>query len=88
VSCKQFRRPLESIEDNFLTQILDRPTRDEVLLDLVFTNMEEIVAEIKIGGRLGNHILVEFMISRNVGLAKSRFRTLNVRRANKKTFKE
>lgn len=40
VGCKQFRGLLESIEDNFLFQVLPRPTRGEVLLDLVLANTE------------------------------------------------
>jgi len=52
-----------------------------MLLDLVFTNVEEIVKGIKIGGSLGcnDHALVEFVLLRNVGLAKSRVGTLNFR---------
>lgn len=43
-----------------------------MLLDLVLTNVKEIIKDIKIGGILGcsNSALVEFVISRNVGLAK------------------
>ncbi len=43
MSYKQSRRLLEYINDNFLVQVLDRPTRGEVLLDLVLTSAEEIV---------------------------------------------
>ena len=83
-SCKQSRRLLESINDNILVQVLERLTRDEVLLDLVLTSAEEIIKDIKIGGSLGcsDHALVEFMPWRNVSLAKSGVRTLNFRRAN------
>lgn len=45
VNCKQSKRILESIEDNFLVQVLDRPTRNEALLDLVLTNAGEIIKE-------------------------------------------
>jgi len=34
-SCKQSRRLLEHVEDNFLIQVLDRPTKGEALLDLL-----------------------------------------------------
>ena len=53
VSCKRSRRLLESIADNFLVQILDRPTRGEALLDLLLTNTEEIIKGVNIGGSLG-----------------------------------
>ena len=38
VGCKQSVTLLESIEGNFLVQVLDKITRGEVLLDLVLTN--------------------------------------------------
>ena len=53
VSCKQSRKLLDSIDDNFLFQILDRSTRVEALLDLVLTNVEEVIQEAKTGGSLG-----------------------------------
>ncbi|XP_048788476.1 uncharacterized protein LOC125687389 [Lagopus muta] len=83
-SCKSSRRLLESIDDSFLVQVLDRPTRGEALLDLLLTNAEEIIKGVKVGGCLGSsdHALVEFVISSDVGLAKSRTRTLNFRRAD------
>jgi len=40
---------LESVDDNFLVQVLDRLTRSELLLDLVLTNAEEIVKVINTG---------------------------------------
>jgi len=43
---KQSRRLLESVEDNFLVQILDKMTRSKVLLDLVLTSAEEIIEEV------------------------------------------
>ena len=38
--CKRSRRLMESI-DNFLVQVLDRPTSGEALLDRPLTNAEE-----------------------------------------------
>lgn len=52
VSWKQSRRLPESIEDNFLTQILDSAIRDEVLLDLVLTSVEGLIMEVKTEGSL------------------------------------
>ena len=90
VSCKQPRRLLESTEDSFLVQVLDRLTRGEVLLDLVLANAEEIIQAVKIIDTLGcsNHILAEFMISRNMGLAECGLRNLNFRRVNYRLFKD
>ena len=90
VGGRQSRRFLESVEDNFLVQVIDGPTRREALLDLVLTSAEESIREINIGGSLGcsDHALVEFVILKNAGLAKSRARTLCFRRANFRLLKE
>ena len=72
-SCKQSRRLLESINDNILVQVLERLTRDEVLLDLVLTSAEEIIKDIKIGGSLGcsDHALVGKEWSQDTELQES-----------------
>jgi len=90
VSCKRSRRLLECFDDNFLIQVLDRLTRGEALQDLLLTNVEEIIKDVKIGVSLGcgDHALVKFMISRNMGLAKSGIRTLKFGRVNFRLFKE
>ena len=90
MTCKQSRRLLESIADNLLVHMLDRTTRSEALLDVVLSNTGEIIIGVKIGHSLGcsDHALVGFVISGNVGLAKSGVRTLNFRRANFRLFKE
>eukprot|EP00076_Gallus_gallus_P031122 XP_015155904.2 uncharacterized protein LOC107055427 [Gallus gallus] len=89
-SCKRSRRLVESIDDNFLVQVVDRPTRGEALLDLLLTNAEEIIKDVNVGGSLGcsDHALVEFVISRDVDLAKGGVRTLSFGRANFKLFSE
>jgi len=75
-----------STDDNFLVQILDRRTRQKAFLELVLASMEEIIRGVKIRSSLGcsDYALVMFMITRNVGLAKSRIRTLNFKRVNLK----
>ena len=87
---RQSRRFLESVEDNFLVQVIDGPTRGEALLDLVLTNAEESIREVKTGDSLGcsDCALVEFVILKNVGLAESRTRTLCFRRVNFQLLKE
>jgi len=37
-SCRQWRRLLECIEDNFLSQAIDSPTKADAMLVLLFTN--------------------------------------------------
>ena len=56
----------------------------------MLTNEEESIIEVKIGGSLGcsDHALVEFVIWRSAGLAKSRVRTLNFRRVKFWLLKE
>ena len=56
----------------------------------MLTNAEESIREVKIGGSLGcrDHALVEFVILKNAGLAKSRARTLCFRRAKFRLLKE
>ena len=56
----------------------------------MLTNVEKSLGEVKIGGSLGcsDNTLVEFVIWRNAGLAKSRVRILNFRRAKFHLLKE
>ncbi|GAB0188484.1 hypothetical protein GRJ2_001313700 [Grus japonensis] len=45
---KQSRRFLECIDDNFLLQVIEKPTRRGVMLDLVLTNKERLVGNVKL----------------------------------------
>jgi len=89
-SSRQSRRFLECIEDNFLSQEIDTPTRGDAVLDLMPTNASELIGDIKTGGGLGcsDHALVEFTVLRDVGKARSRVRTLKFRKANFQLFKK
>lgn len=73
-----------------MVQILDKLTREKSSLDLVLTNTLELIKEVKIVGALSSsdRVLVEFPILRNMGLTKSRVRTLNFRRVNFGLLKE
>ncbi|GAB0206526.1 hypothetical protein GRJ2_003118200 [Grus japonensis] len=86
----QSRRFLQSIDDNFLTQVVEEPTRRGVLLDLVLTNKEGLVGDVKVGGSLGcsDHENVEFRILHGRSRAMSRITTLDFRRANFGLFKD
>ncbi|KAJ7412608.1 rna-directed dna polymerase from mobile element jockey-like [Pitangus sulphuratus] len=68
-SCRQSRRLLECMEDNFLSQVIESPTRGNVILDLLVTNASQLIGDIKIGGSLGcsDHALVEFAVLRDTG---------------------
>lgn len=51
--CNQSRRFLESIDDNFLTHVMEELMRKGELLDLALTNGVKLVEEVKVGDSLG-----------------------------------
>ena len=57
-------RFLEILEDRFLIQMLDVPTGNEALLDLLLTNQENLLCNISVSDSLGcsDHNIVEFRI--------------------------
>lgn len=66
-----------------------RGTRGIALLDLLLTNTDNIIGrgsqgEVRIGGSLGcsAYALTDFMISKNMGWAKSKVKTFNFRKKN------
>ena len=87
--CKQSRRLLECTQHNFLVQTVDRLTVGEAFLYLVLTDAEELIKEVKTGGTLGcsDHALLEFVVSGNKVLVRSRVGTLNFRKVNVRLFK-
>ena len=50
----QTRQFLQCIEDNFLMQVVEEPTRQGVLLDLVLSNRDELLRDLKVQGSLGS----------------------------------
>lgn len=93
VGCRQSRRLLECIKGKVQIQVLHRPVREDVLVDLVLTSANEqgfMVTGVNIGSGLGcsEHALAGFVISRNMGVAKSKVRTLNFKTVNFQLFKE
>jgi len=59
---KESRRFPECVEDNFLTQMVSKPTRRGTLQDLSFANREGLAGDVMAGGRLGHsdHEMIEF----------------------------
>ncbi|GAB0209859.1 hypothetical protein GRJ2_003451600 [Grus japonensis] len=49
--CKQSRKFLECVDDNFLLQVTEEPTRRGAMLDLVLTNKEGLVGECEAQGQ-------------------------------------
>jgi len=86
----QSRKFLQSIDDNFLMQVVEEPTRKGALLDLVLTNKEGLVEDVKVGGRLAcsDHEMVEFRILHAGSRVISRIKILDFRRANFGLFTE
>ncbi|KAK4825656.1 hypothetical protein QYF61_001479 [Mycteria americana] len=63
---KHSRRFLDWIDDNSLTQVINKPTRGGALLDLLLTKKEELVGDVKVKGSPGcsNHEMAAFAILR------------------------
>jgi len=80
---RQARKFLECVEDNFL-QVLEQPTRRGAMLDLVLTNKEGLVGNVKVKGSLGcsDHKMVELRILRAARQVHRRLTTLDFRRAD------
>ena len=88
---KQSKWFLQCVEGNFLMQVVEEPMRQGVLLDLVLTNRDGLVRDVKVGGSLGcsDHEMVEFQMELGKGSkAKSRIATLDFRRANFDLFRD
>ncbi|GAB0183727.1 hypothetical protein GRJ2_000838000 [Grus japonensis] len=86
----QSRNFLECVSDNFLLQVIEEPTRRSAMLDLVPTNKEGLVGNVKLKGSLGcsDHEMVEFRILRAARRAHSKLTTLAFRRADFGLFRD
>ncbi|GAB0208476.1 hypothetical protein GRJ2_003313300 [Grus japonensis] len=84
---KQSRKFLECIDDNFLLQVTEEPTRRGAMLDLVLTNKEGLVGDVKLKGSLGcrDH---EFKILRAARRVHSKLTALDFRRADLGLFRD
>ncbi|GAB0204478.1 hypothetical protein GRJ2_002913400 [Grus japonensis] len=80
---KQCAKFLECVDDNFLLQVTEEPTRRGAMLDLVLTNKEGLVGNVKLKGSLGcsDHEMVAFKILRARRRVYSKLTTLDFRRA-------
>ncbi|GAB0187092.1 hypothetical protein GRJ2_001174500 [Grus japonensis] len=87
---KQSRKFLECVNDNFLLQVIEEPTRRGAMLDLVLTNKEGLVGNVKLKGSLGcsDHETVEFRILRAARRAHSKLTALDFRRADLGLFRD
>ncbi|GAB0202598.1 mitochondrial enolase superfamily member 1 [Grus japonensis] len=87
---KQSRKFLECVHDNFLLQVIEEPTRRGAMLDLILTNKEGLIGDVKLKGSLGcsDHEMVEFRILRAARRACSKLTTLDFRRADFGLFRD
>ncbi|GAB0189120.1 hypothetical protein GRJ2_001377300 [Grus japonensis] len=84
---KQSRKFLECVDDNFLMQVIEEPMRRGAMLDIVLTNKEGLVGDVKLKGSLGcsDHEMVDFRAARR---AHSKLTTLDFRRADFGLFRD
>ncbi|GAB0182280.1 hypothetical protein GRJ2_000693300 [Grus japonensis] len=77
-------RFLECADDNLLLQVIEEPMWRGAMLDLVLTNKEGLVGNVKLKGSLGcsDHEKVEFKILREVRRGHGKLTTLDFRRAD------
>ncbi|GAB0181755.1 hypothetical protein GRJ2_000640800 [Grus japonensis] len=87
---KQSRRFLECVDDNFLLQVTEEPTRRGAMLDLVLINKEVLVGKVKLKSNLGcrDHEMVEFKNLKTVRRAHSKLTALDIRRADFSLFRD
>lgn len=79
----QSRRLMECLNENFLTQLIGKPTRRGALLDLVLKT-KELIGTFKVKGSLGysDHEMVKFRMLRRRTRTKSQFSTLDFRKVD------
>ncbi|GAB0187691.1 hypothetical protein GRJ2_001234400 [Grus japonensis] len=87
---KQSRKFLECVDDNLLLQVTEEPMRGGAMLDLVLTNKEGLVGDVKLKGSLGcsDHEMVEFRILRAARRACSKLNTLDFSKADFGLFRD
>ena len=86
----QSRRLPECIDDNFLTQVIKEPRREDALLDLILTKKEGLVGDVKARDNVGcsDQEMMEFRIPRGKSKTNSRITTLDFRRADFDLFRD
>ena len=62
------------VNENFLKQLVNVPTRENSVLDLILTNRDDLVNNLDVGGKLGNRDHEEICLILN-GVITSKTRT-------------
>ncbi|GAB0192596.1 hypothetical protein GRJ2_001724900 [Grus japonensis] len=80
----------ECVNDNLPFQVIEKPTRRGAMLDLVLTNKEGLVGNVKLKGSFdySDHEMVEFKILRAVRRAHSKLTALDFSRADFGFFRD
>ena len=77
---------LNTIQNNFLKQMITEPTRGNNILDLILTKNENNICGVDVGGKLGNsdHEEIRFAIKwdSNITICKNKTRIPNFRKTN------
>jgi len=89
MNCRQSRRLLECIEDNFLRQVIDSSARVDAVLDLLLTNESELISDIRTGGCLGcsGNTVMKLELMKDIRQPKNKIRKLNFRKSKVELFK-
>ncbi|PKU47352.1 dtw domain-containing protein 2 [Limosa lapponica baueri] len=87
---EQSRKLLECVNDNFLLQVIEEPTRKDATLDFVLANKEWLLGNMKLKGSFdcSDHEMVEFKILRVVRRAHRYLTTLDFRRKDFGLFRD
>lgn len=87
---KQSWRLLKWVNDNLLTQVTEKPTRRDAMLDFVLTNGEKLVGNAMLQGSLGcrDHKMAKFEFLRAVRRAYNKLTAPDFRRTDFGLFKD
>ena len=77
-------RMIEFLEENFLSQMVSEPTRQNNILDLVITTQDNLVSNVKVGEHLSScdHKLVRIDIRTQTSVTENKVKVPNFKRAN------
>ena len=75
---------LEFLEDNFLTQLVSEPTRENSILDLVIASQDHLINKVTVGEHLGScdHKVVRVEINTTTRVMENKTLVPNFRRGN------
>ena len=89
-SHQEGNRLLEFVNNEFLYQWVDKPTRGNNILDIVLTSEDNLIANLTVGEKLGksDHKIVRFQINIPQAKEKKIIKKLDYRRGNFNQLKE